>query len=50
MNNKLSLELSGLRKNYNKKYCLTYMLEKLKNTLDKVKDVKDVISQNLSTH
>ena len=28
MNNKLSIKLSGFRKNYNTQYCLTYMLEK----------------------
>ena len=36
MSNKLSTKLSGFRKNYNTQYCLTYMLEKWKNTLDKV--------------
>ena len=39
MNNKVSLKLSGVRKNYNTQYCLTYMLEKWKNTLDKGKHV-----------
>ena len=39
VNNKLSLKLSGVRKNYNTQYCLTYMLEKWKNTLDKGKHV-----------
>ena len=39
MNNKLSVKLSGFRKNYNTQYCLTYMLEKWKNTLDKGKHV-----------
>ena len=39
MNNKLSIKLSGFRKNYNTRYCLTYMLEKWKNTLDKGKHV-----------
>ena len=39
MNNKLSIKLSGFRKNYNTQYCLTYMLEKWKNTLDKGKHV-----------
>ena len=37
MSNKLSNKLSGFRKNYNTQYCLTYMLEKWKNTLDKGK-------------
>ena len=32
MNNKLSIKLSGFRKSYNTQYCLTYMLEKWKNT------------------
>ena len=37
MSNKLKLsnKLSGFLKNYNTQYCLTYMLEKWKNTLDK---------------
>ena len=35
MNNKLSVKLSGFRKNYNTQYCLTCMPEKWKNTLDK---------------
>ena len=39
MNNKLSIKLSGFRKNYNTQYCLNYMLEKWKNTLDKGKHV-----------
>ena len=39
MNNKLSIKLSGFRKNYNTQYCLTYMPEKWKNTLDKGKHV-----------
>ena len=37
MSNKLSNKLSGFRKNCNTQYCLTYMLEKWKNTLDKGK-------------
>ena len=37
MSNKLSIKLCGFRKNYNIQYCLTYMLEKCKNTLDKGK-------------
>ena len=36
MNNKLSIKISGFRKNFNIQYYLTYMLEKSKNTLDKV--------------
>ena len=39
INNKLSINLSGFRKNYNTQYCLTYMPEKWKNTLDKGKHV-----------
>ena len=39
MSNKLSHKLSGFRKNYNTQYCLTYMLEKFKNTLEKGKHV-----------
>ena len=39
ISNKLSNKLSGFRKNYNTQYCLTYMLEKWKNTLDKGKHV-----------
>ena len=39
MSNKLSNKLSGFRKNYNTQYCLTYMLEKWKNTLEKGKHV-----------
>ena len=39
MNNKLSIELFGFRKNYNTQYCLTYMLEKWKKALDKGKHV-----------
>ena len=39
MSNKLSNKLSGFRKNYNTQYCLNYMLEKWKNTLDKGKHV-----------
>ena len=39
MSNKLSIKLSGLRKNSNTQYCLTYMLEKWKNTLAKCKHV-----------
>ena len=33
---------SGICKNYNTKYCLTYMLEKWKNTLNKGKHVGSV--------
>ena len=39
MNNKLSIKLSGFRKNYNTQYCLTYMLQKWKNTIDTGKHV-----------
>ena len=39
MNDKLSIKLSGFRKNCNTQYCLTYMLEKWKNTIDKGKHV-----------
>ena len=39
MSNKLSIELYGFRKNYNAQYCLTYMLEKWKNTFVKEKAV-----------
>ena len=39
MSNKLSNKPSGFRKNYNTQYCLIYMLEKWKNTLDKGKHV-----------
>ena len=39
LSNKLSITFSGFCKNYNTQYCLTYMLEKLKNTLDKGKYV-----------
>ena len=39
MRNKLSNKLSGFRKDYNTQYCLTHMLEKRKNTLDKGKHV-----------
>ena len=39
MSKKLSTKLSGFRENYNTQYCLTYMLEKWKNTLDKGKHV-----------
>ena len=39
MSYKLSKKLSGFRKNYNTQDCLTYMLEKWKNTLDKGKHV-----------
>ena len=42
MSNKLSIKLYGFRKNYNTQYCLTYMLEKLKNTLVKGKHVGGV--------
>ena len=35
MSNKLSTKLSGFCKNYSTLYCLNYMLEKQKNTLDK---------------
>ena len=39
MSNKLSIKLSCFRKIYNTQYCLTYMLEKWKNTFDKGKHV-----------
>ena len=39
MNNKLSVKLSGFHENYNTQYCLTYVLEKWQNTLDKGKHV-----------
>ena len=39
MSNKLSKKLSGFRKNCNTQYCLTYMLEKWKNTLEEGKHV-----------
>ena len=39
MSNKLSKKLSGICKNYNTQYCLTYMLEKWKNRLDKEKNM-----------
>ena len=39
MNDELSVKLSGFRKTYNTQYCLTYMLEKWKNTLEKGKHV-----------
>ena len=39
MNNKLAVKLSGFHENYNTQYCLTYVLEKWKNTLDKGKHV-----------
>ena len=39
MSNKLSNKLSGFSKNCNTQYCLTYMLEKWKNTLGKGKHV-----------
>ena len=45
--NTLSNKLSGFRKNYNTHYCLTYMLEKWKNTLDNGKHVGAVF-MNLS--
>ena len=47
MSNKLSKKLSGFRKNYKTQYCLTYMLEKWKNTLDKGKHV-GVVFMDLS--
>ena len=47
MSNKLSNKLSGFRKNYNTQYCLSYMLEKWKNTLDKGKHV-DAVFMDLS--
>ena len=47
MNNKLSIKLSGLCKNYNTQYCLAYMLEKWKSTLDKDKHV-GTVSMDLS--
>ena len=37
MNNKLSIKLFGSRKNYNTQYCLTFILEKWKNILEKGK-------------
>ena len=39
LSNKISNKLSGFRKNYNTQYCLTYMLEKKKNTLNKGRHV-----------
>ena len=39
MSNKLSNKLFGFRKNYNTQYCLTFMLDKWKDTLDKGKHV-----------
>ena len=42
MNNKLSIKLSGFCKNYNTQCCLTYMLEKWKNTLNKGKHLRAV--------
>ena len=42
MNNKLSIKLFDFRKNYITQYCLTYMLEKWKNTLNKGKHVGTV--------
>ena len=42
MSNKLSNKFSGFCKNYNTQYCLTYMLEKWKNTLGKGKHVGTV--------
>ena len=42
LSNKISNKLSGFRKNYNTQYCLTYMLEKKKNTLNKGKHVGTV--------
>ena len=39
MSNKVSIKLCGFCKNCNKQNCLTYILEKLKNTLDKGKHV-----------
>ena len=39
MSNKLSIKLCGFPKNCNTQYCLTYMPEKWKNTLDKGKYV-----------
>ena len=39
MSNELSIKLCGFRKNCNTQYCLTYMLEKWENTLDKGKQV-----------
>ena len=47
MNSKLSIKLSVVRKNYNTQYCLTYMLEKWKNTLDKGKHI-DAVFMDLS--
>ena len=43
MNNKLSIKLSGFRKNFKTQYCLTFMLEKWKNTLDKGRNVGAVV-------
>ena len=42
MNNKLSIKSFDFRKNYITQYCLTYMLEKWKNTLNKGKHVGPV--------
>ena len=39
ISNKLLTKLSGFHVNYNTQYCLIYMLEKWKNTLDKGKQV-----------
>ena len=45
MSNKLSIKLSGFRKNYNTKYCLPYMLEKWKNSLEGATEVKVPLGQ-----
>ena len=45
--NKLSTKLPDFRKNYNAQYCLTYMLEKRKNSLGKGKHV-GVVFMDLS--
>ena len=42
MSNKTSAKFSGFFKNYNTQYCLTYMLEIWKNTLDTDKHFVDV--------
>ena len=42
MNNKLSIKSFDFRKNYSTQYCLTYMLEKWKNTLNKGKHIGSV--------
>ena len=47
MSNKLSAKLSGFCKNYKFQYCLTYMLEKWKNTLENKKH-GGLVVRNLS--